>query len=375
MLTIFLVSSALMSVTPTSRNTSRIGKTRVNGTLTFRARTVDTNQQYSPSNIGAIWVTTSSGTFVKTLKRWGTHYLQYLTRWQSASNGNTVDAITGATLNQHALHNVTWDCTDVSGSVVADGDYKVWIEFTERNGSGPYYSVSFTKGSSPVTLNPAAQTYFTNLYLQFVPETTYTIEMQSFTVSLSESISVMLNWTTSAEAGLSGYRVYRGTTNVLNDASTIGEIIAASNASGGDSYQTEDTTVSPGATYYYWLCAIAQDTTTQYFGPQEISISTIGNEDDVSTVTPATTLHGNYPNPFNPSTELSFSVKPGERADLTIFDILGNPVRHFGSYGKGDHRVVWNGTNDLNRAVASGVYLAVLKSPNGSSLKRLTLMK
>ena len=78
-----------------------------------------------------------------------------------------MDAVTGATRSQHASHSLGWDGTDVNGAVVADGTYRVYVEFTEKDGAGPWTSIEFTKGPSPVALSPADLAAFTGQHLSY----------------------------------------------------------------------------------------------------------------------------------------------------------------------------------------------------------------
>jgi hypothetical protein len=77
----------------------------------------------------------------------------------------------------------------------------------------------------------------------------------------------------------------------------------------------------------------------------------------------------NFPNPFNPSTEISFSAGPGLRASLVIYSVSGAEIRRLegitGSDGRG--LVRWDGMDNSGRPVSSGVYLCVLMS-NGRAL-------
>ncbi len=127
---------------------------QTNGTLTFTATTINQQGTYNPNNIMAIWITNSTGTFVKTLKKMGLQRVQYLTQWRTNSGSNVTDAITGSTLSNHQTHTVSWNCKNVSQVVVPDGDYKVWIEFTDGDYQGPYTSFSWTKGPTSQTLTP-----------------------------------------------------------------------------------------------------------------------------------------------------------------------------------------------------------------------------
>jgi flagellar hook assembly protein FlgD len=343
------------------------------GSVLFRVRTVSANGQYAPRNIGAVWVTTSTGTFVKTIQRWGAQYLQYLTHWQSASGGNVVDAVTGATLNQHSLHNLTWDCTNTSGVTVSDGDYKIWVEFTENDGAGPFTSVTFTKGTQSVTLDPAAQTNFTNIHLEYAPIITNQLELISFTGVENPDHSVGLTWISASESNLQGYRVLRSTLQDISSATQVGDPVPGTNTSTSHTYNLTDSGAVIDNTYYYWLRGVFVDGSTIDHGPAMVDLHQTG-VDSHATSSERIALR-NYPNPFNPSTELEFSIRQGETATLEVYDILGNRVKRLGRFTAGEHKVVWDGRGDNGRQVSSGVYFCILKSPTGSRVQRMTLMK
>lgn len=138
------------------------------GEVTFTVRTVTQNGTYAPKNVFVIWIEDADG-FVKTRKAMANQRKQYLYTWKAASNYNVVDAITGSTLTSHQTHTVTWDCTDLDGNIVPDGDYTVWVEFTEKHAQGPLYSLAFTKGPQAQSISPADQTYFKDIQLDFIP--------------------------------------------------------------------------------------------------------------------------------------------------------------------------------------------------------------
>jgi hypothetical protein len=86
---------------------------------------------------------------------------------------------------------------------------------------------------------------------------------------------------------------------------------------------------------------------------------------------------GNYPNPFNPSTTISYSLANSSAVSLTIFDSLGRVVKTLVDQPQaaGDHQVVWNGTNEQGSQVASGVYFYRLKTGEFTHTKRMILLK
>jgi hypothetical protein len=134
--------------------------------LTFQVTTVTFNGSYAPRNVGAIWVSDGNGKFVKSLTVWAAKRIRHLVTWEAAANGNTVDAVTSATAGSHGTRTGKWDCTGLDHQPVADGAYRINVEFTERNSLGKVMTpLGFTKGG-PVSLMPPDQTNFRAIRLQ-----------------------------------------------------------------------------------------------------------------------------------------------------------------------------------------------------------------
>ncbi|PID28850.1 MAG: hypothetical protein CSB55_03115 [Candidatus Cloacimonadota bacterium] len=89
-------------------------------------------------------------------------------------------------------------------------------------------------------------------------------------------------------------------------------------------------------------------------------------------------LKGNYPNPFNPSTTINFSIPENSEVNLSIYNVKGQKVRTSinKKLEKGYHKVLWNGKNEAGNFVGSGVYLYRLKV-NGKTeaVKKCLMLK
>ncbi len=96
-------------------------------------------------------------------------------------------------------------------------------------------------------------------------------------------------------------------------------------------------------------------------------------------VTPATTpaLHGNFPNPFNPETTISFDLPKAGEVSLCIYNVKGQLVKTLvsGQESAGNHQVTWNGMDDNNRPVSSGLYYYKMTAGKYSSTKKMIMMK
>ncbi len=91
--------------------------------------------------------------------------------------------------------------------------------------------------------------------------------------------------------------------------------------------------------------------------------SAVGDED----LPRQTALRGAYPNPFNPSTTISFSLKQDARALVEVYTVDGRHVRTLTNedFSAGPHQVIWTGTDSGDRPVASGTYLYRLTTDGG----------
>jgi hypothetical protein len=88
-------------------------------------------------------------------------------------------------------------------------------------------------------------------------------------------------------------------------------------------------------------------------------------------------LHGASPNPFNPATEISFTLPAESHVRLEIFDLRGRAVAQLvdGALAAGPHTVRWDGRDASGRALGSGVFLARLRWAGGQDATKLLLVK
>ncbi len=91
----------------------------------------------------------------------------------------------------------------------------------------------------------------------------------------------------------------------------------------------------------------------------------------------ATSLEPCYPNPFNPSTTISYFLPHDDTASLKIFNHRGEliAVLSEGFQSSGNHDVVWNGKDSAGRSVPSGNYFCSLKTSDSKRIQKVTLVK
>ncbi|MBT3755149.1 MAG: T9SS type A sorting domain-containing protein [Candidatus Cloacimonetes bacterium] len=86
----------------------------------------------------------------------------------------------------------------------------------------------------------------------------------------------------------------------------------------------------------------------------------------------------NYPNPFNPSTTISFSVsQTSSFVTLGIYNLKGQKVKNLvnDQLPAGQHSVVWNGKDDNKKSVSSGIYFYKLITEDNTETKKMLLLK
>ncbi len=89
-------------------------------------------------------------------------------------------------------------------------------------------------------------------------------------------------------------------------------------------------------------------------------------------------LAPNYPNPFNPSTTIEFTLPLNKLISLRIYDMTGREVRTLiapAEYSAGKHAVIWDSKDNNGQAVASGQYIYRLEFGGFMKSKVMTLVK
>ncbi len=102
-----------------------------------------------------------------------------------------------------------------------------------------------------------------------------------------------------------------------------------------------------------------------------------GISPEENSVSKANALLGNYPNPFNPETTISYTVKNYGMVSIDVFNILGQKTKTLvnGNKAPGNYKIIWKGRNDDNKKVGSGIYFYRMRSGNYTSTKKMILLK
>ncbi|MBI1805049.1 MAG: T9SS type A sorting domain-containing protein [Ignavibacteriae bacterium] len=107
------------------------------------------------------------------------------------------------------------------------------------------------------------------------------------------------------------------------------------------------------------------------------SITNVRDIENARSLIKTFTLFQNYPNPFNPTTTIRYELPGASEVIVTIFNIVGQLVRHYASNVQpaGSHEVVWDGTDDGGRSVASGLYIYRVAAGTKVVSKKMLFLK
>ena len=85
----------------------------------------------------------------------------------------------------------------------------------------------------------------------------------------------------------------------------------------------------------------------------------------------------NYPNPFNPSTTISFSVVEQSDIDISIYNLKGQRVKQLeiSNVELGMNEIVWNGDDESGKLVSSGIYFYTIISGDFEVSRKMLLLK
>lgn len=202
---------------------------------------------------------------------------------------------------------------------------------------------------------------------------TLPVTLSSFTAVALSGGTVRVQWSTSSETNVLGYYVLRSEDGNIANAIYISPRIGAANSSQGSTYLFEDRELQSDGTYYYWLEDIGIASDGEVHGPLRVIVR-FEDEHQTPEIALAPGLNGNYPNPFNPSSTLRFTLPQASDAVLTFYNRKGQVVDKLILQDKkpGNHQIVWN-TQSLN--LPSGIYYVRLQAMGLNDIMKLTLSK
>jgi len=242
----------------------------------------------------------------------------------------------------------------VAGQLVNDKIIATWED--DRNGASDIFAQNINlDGSLGVSFTPVWLTDFNTSYIDE---------------------NVTLNWTTAWETNNSGWNIYRSQTAIFEEAIQVNiDLIPGMGTVTipTDYVFIDDDDFTVGEVYWYWLEAVDMGGATFLFGPVIIIIEGVDTNEILNNYNNLS----NYPNPFNPITNVSYSINETSKVTIEVYNLKGQLVKTLVNEvkDKGDHSVTWNGSDSSNKSVSSGIYLYKMKSNNFTSIKKMILMK
>lgn len=183
------------------------------------------------------------------------------------------------------------------------------------------------------------------------------VELTSFTATASKN-SVNLNWSTATELNNNGFEVQRK--DLQSDWRTLGFVKGFGTTAEPRDYNYLDKSLTPGK-YSYRLKQVDFNGSFAYSDVVEIEI-----------VASEFKLFNNYPNPFNPTTTISYSLPADAFVSLKIYNSIGELVDEIISENQmaGFHQLNFNADN-----LPSGIYFAEINADNNIQRIKMLLIK
>ena len=192
------------------------------------------------------------------------------------------------------------------------------------------------------------------------------VELNRFSVTMKKS-HVELTWRVSSEENLIEYIVERSqdATNYME----ISRVSTMSSKNNFSNYSTSDNMVIPGMIYTYRLLAVDQNGLTKIIGTQDIKLKEKRNS---ILDTEEFSLTASYPNPFNPSFTVPFSIKTAQDVDIRLYNMAGEVVSVVanGYYTSGEYNIHVSGDK-----LASGIYLLRAQVNGQQATQKMLLVK
>jgi len=211
-------------------------------------------------------------------------------------------------------------------------------------------------------------------------ESTQTIAPKNISCGSITDVSVTVSWSPIPyTANTGGYKV-NYSTNAGGPYTEFG-MTADKTAS-----SLTVTGLNPETLYYFMV----KTQTNPHSNNNNTVVSEMSNEVSAETLEPAAVepedekkipdsyaLYQNHPNPFNLETEISYDVPKSAQVNLTIYNMLGQPVCTLvdKKMPAGSHQVIWDAQDNTGQVVPSGIYIYILKSDSFTEKRKALLMK
>ncbi len=327
------------------------------GTFDFESATTSGSPTVVTQTINDVTLTVSSNVNVNS--------------WNFGGYGGTSVKVAYTELSCNQLVLTFSQSVNVASLRATEGDANSFIwRFTPNIGSAQEFYVPYDPGatisfgSSFLGITSITITKVTSGVRYFpvidnvVIDGSLPVELTSFAANIIDE-NVILNWQTATEVNNYGFEVQRS--EVGSQWEKIGFVEGHGNSNSIHEYSFFDNNVTGGA-YLYRLKQI--DTDGRYEYSKEIEVK-IENVTEFS-------LSQNFPNPFNPTTKIKYSIPNSENVALKVYDMLGREVKTLvdGYKNAGTHEIDFDATE-----LTSGLYFYKIVAGNYSGTRKMMLVR
>ncbi len=208
---------------------------------------------------------------------------------------------------------------------------------------------------------------------------TLPVTLSNFTAVVTSENFVNIAWTAETETNHSGYNLYRNEAKDLDNAIKINAHLIDQGSEIGtqNNYFYTDFEVYTNIVYYYWLESVSLNGASDFYGPLTVTIGDPTQEPLPPVVPMVTKLYNAFPNPFNPNTNIRYSLKEAGKVNIEIYNMKGQRIKayHQEHNAPGYYQVSWDGRDENGRVVSSGIYLYRLTTGKYTAAKKMILAK
>lgn len=254
--------------------------------------------------------------------------------------------------------NITYTIVSIEGSATV----------TDATENGVLTLTASGSGSAVVTVTASDGTNTTDpVVIQFDEQVP--VELSAFAGEVVDD-RVVLNWATASQTNNAGFRVLRSkdqenfvvVSNLISGAGTTDALM---------DYSFTDEGIPAVEQVYYVLEQIDLDGTIHRSNPIQVILGARFLN------LPSEFASAVYPNPFNPSTTISYDLPSEADVSIVIYDAIGQEIRQLVTqqHTAGRYSIQWDAKDHLGRSVGSGVYIAKIKAGQNTATQKMLLLK
>jgi len=191
------------------------------------------------------------------------------------------------------------------------------------------------------------------------------VQLSEFS-ALPEGNAIHISFATASETDNDHFEIWRGLTKE-GEYQRVALMNSHGNSATRQSYDFTDHSVTPGASYWYYVVAVdAQNHRVEY--KDRAQLASVSGDAAI----PATFALSAYPNPFNPTTTIEFALPEAGRVSLNVYDVSGRLIEALAdqAFTAGSHNLRFDATN-----LPTGLYIARMNAGSRVLTSKLLLIK